>query len=65
MKVIKKYKLVEYCTTEIDGIVYARLEDYDRFTSFDTEEEAIEYAYSKHKWNTWTILPVITFDNHL
>jgi hypothetical protein len=65
MKVIKKYKLVEYNTTEIDGDVSARLADFDRFTLFDSEEEAIEYAYSTFKWSTWVILPVITFDTSL
>jgi hypothetical protein len=65
MKVIKKYKILEYHTTEIDGNVYAKLEDYDRFTSFNTEEEAIEWAYTNYKWTTWIVLPVITFDNKL
>lgn len=29
---------------------------------FDSEEEAIEYAYENDKYARWLILPVITFE---
>lgn len=30
---------------------------------FDSEQEAIEFAYSENKWQDWSILTRISFDN--
>jgi len=30
---------------------------------FDTEEEAISYAFKLDKWATWLIVPIVKFDN--
>lgn len=75
MKVIKKWTAIQISSNEntqneekvvnlsygsIGGPYYSR--EYPK-EIFDTEEEAIEYAYKKDKWLNWIILPIIYFDN--
>lgn len=33
-------------------------------TEFDTEEEAIKYAYESGKYTTWMIVPIIRFSDN-
>lgn len=33
-------------------------------TEFDTEQEAIEWAYEQNSYATWLILPIVKFENH-
>lgn len=37
--------------------------DMSKYDEFDTEEEAIDFAFENGKWSTWTIIPLISFDN--
>lgn len=72
MKVIKRYTAIQLYTTTNDDVVdvklsYGEIEGpyYDRTTPeqiFDTEEEAIEYAYRYCKYSRWIIVPVIDFE---
>lgn len=73
MKVIKKFTAIqiESCNGKnyqrdielsygtIEGTSYSR--EYPE-EEFDTEEEAIEYAYKKSKYSKWLIVPIIKFD---
>jgi len=72
MKVIKKYTAIILGTKTVNETVKVKL-SYGRIEGpyysqsepeeeFDTEEEAIEYAYKKDKWSRWLILPIIRFD---
>ena len=73
MKVIKKYTAIQVHTTTVDDNVNVKL-TYGQIKGpyysqehpqeiFDTEEEAIEYAYKKEPWGKWLILPFVCFDN--
>jgi hypothetical protein len=46
---------------EITGPYYSR--DYPK-QEFDTEEDALEYAYKTDKYTRWIIIPLIIFDNY-
>lgn len=72
MKVIRRYTIMQLGTTicddavdvslhygEISGPCYSRIYPQEEF---DTEEEAIKYAYDKNKFSNWIIVPLITFD---
>lgn len=71
MKPIKKYTAIILTTKTVDDSVKVKLSYgeidgpyYNRRypeEEFDTEEEAIEYAYKRCKYSTWMIVPVITF----
>lgn len=74
MKVIKKYTAIQLGTEtvndnikvklsfgEIEGPYYSRTYPDEEF---DTEQEAIEYAYKNYKNGRWLILPLIKFDNY-
>lgn len=73
MKIIKKFTAVQLIETTVNDNVLCKLEfgrisgtHYDRVhhqTSFDTEEEAINWAYNEDKYSTWSILPIINFIN--
>lgn len=73
MKPIKKYTAIILTTKTVDDSVKVKLSygeidvpHYNRQypqEEFDTEEEAIEYAYKSCKWRSWIIVPVITFKN--
>lgn len=52
---------IELTYGEITGPYYDETEPKQEF---DTEKEAIEYAYNIDKWARWLIVPVIKFDNH-
>ncbi len=73
MKVIKKYTAIQLGTQTINDEVNVVL-SYGEITGpyysqthpeeeFDTEEEAIEYAYKQFKYGRWVIIPIIQFDN--
>ena len=73
MKVIKKYTAIQLGTETVNNRVNVKLSygniegPYYSVThpteEFDTEDEAIEYAYGIEKYGRWLILPVITFNN--
>lgn len=43
---------------EIEGPYYSQ--EYPQ-TEFDSEEEAIKYAFKKDRYATWMIVPIIRF----
>lgn len=71
--IIKKYTAVMLDTETVNDdvnlkLTYGQIRGpyYSRETpeeQFDTEEEAIEYAYKQNKYARWLILPVVYFDN--
>lgn len=72
MKLIKKYTAIKLETKTVDNTVKVKL-SYGEKTGpyysvtypeqeFDSEEEAIEYAYKFDKYAKWLIIPVIRFD---
>lgn len=74
MKPIKKYTAIILTTKTVDDssvkikLSYGEIDGphYNRQYPeevFNTEEEAIEYAYKRCKYRTWMIVPVITFGN--
>jgi len=73
MKIVKKYTAIQLGTEIVNNSVNVKLsfgeitEPYYDTTSpteeFDTEDEAMEYAYKFDKWCKWLIIPVIRFDN--
>ena len=56
-RIIKERSKLSYET--IEGTSYSP--DYPE-EEFDTEDEAIEYAYKKSKYSKWLIVPIIKFD---
>jgi hypothetical protein len=68
MKIIKKYTAIQVRTTEVDqrvnvNLTYGEIGGPYYFrkypeTEFDTEEDAIKYAYEINKYETWLIVPV-------
>lgn len=73
MKYTRKFTIAQIGTKTIDEEVIVTL-DYGRVEGsyydltypkevFDTEEEAIKYAYEKSTYANWVILPLITFEN--
>jgi len=73
MKPIKRYTAIRLLRRTVDDTVEPKLiygeiggPYYSReypTELFDTEEEAVDYAYKTDKWGNWLILPVISFDN--
>lgn len=73
MKLIKKFTAVQIYAKTINDEVKVKLEygtitetEFDRIepeTEFDTEQEAIEWAYKENKYGRWLILPLIRFQN--
>lgn len=72
MKVIRKYTAIQVGTENVNQNIKVKLSygsiegpHYNQThpkEEFDTEDEAIEYAYKWYKYGTWLILPIITFD---
>jgi len=72
MTVIKKYAAITLRSTRIDNEVkvdlsyggYAMYYPHEESPEeeFDTEQEAIEYAYEKGQYLKWLIVPVIRFE---
>ena len=73
MKAIRKYTAIQLGTETVNGKVNVKL-TFGEITGlyyntthpkeeFDTEDEAIEYAYNFDKWGRWLIVPVVRFDN--
>jgi hypothetical protein len=73
MKIIKKYTAIQLGTQtvndsveikltfgEISGPYYDRTEPKEEF---DSEDEAIKYAYNENEYSRWLIVPIISF-NH-
>ena len=73
MKIIKKYTALMLRQETVNEDLNACFQFgsitgpyYDRITpetEFDTEEEAIAYAYKQSQWDKWLIVPIIKFDN--
>lgn len=73
MKIIKKYTAIMIGTDIVNATVKINLEygeitgaHYNRThpeTEFDTEDEAITYAFKRSKYGRWLIVPVITFED--
>jgi hypothetical protein len=71
MEIIKKFTAVQIYTKTINDEVTAELAYgditgpyYDRTepkTEFETEYEAIEWAYKENEYGNWLILPIISF----
>lgn len=53
-------QMVELSFGRISGSYYSR--EYPE-TEFDTEQEAVEYAFKQNKYDNWLILPIIQFVN--
>ena len=72
MITVKKYTAIQLGTEKINDYIKVVLgygeitgPHYDEthpIEEFDTEDEAIEYAYKKDKWSRWLIVPLIRFD---
>lgn len=73
MKLIKKYTAIQISTNTINEVVKVDLEYgdingpyYDQQypeEEFDTEEEALAWAYKECEYARWLILPIVRFDN--
>lgn len=69
MKVIKKYIVVNEKLNKINESVSLDMKIGDRDASlysrmFDTEEQAVNWAYQEDKWDGYIILTHISFDNN-
>lgn len=71
MEIVKKFTAVQISSKIVNNVVTAELE-YGRISGpyydivepekeFNTEQEAIEYAYKENKYADWLILPKISF----
>lgn len=71
MKIIRKYTAIRLETTNVDDYVNVKL-TYGEISGphynlqypteeFDSEDEAIEYAYKSNKYHKWLIVPIIKF----
>lgn len=74
MKIIKKYTAMQIGTQIVDDTVEVSLEygeisgpyysrDYPE-EEFDTEEDAIKYAYKQSKYSRWLIIPMVSFEDN-
>lgn len=74
MKIIKKYTAIILNTEKDNNNDINVILSYGRTSGpyysviypeeeFDTEQDALEYAYNTNKYGRWLILPVIKFDN--
>lgn len=71
MEIIKKYTAIQVNSKKInDNVIvefeYGRISGpyYDEtrpVTEFNTEEEAIEWAYTENEYANWLIVPIINF----
>jgi hypothetical protein len=72
MKVEKKYTAIRIRTKTVNDIIKLSLE-YGEITGthysqeypeevFETEQEAIAYAYKSCEYSRWMIVPIVTFD---
>lgn len=73
MKIVKRYTAIQLGTETVNDKVNVKL-SYGEITGpyysttnpeeeFDSEEEAIEYAYKIYKWGRWIVIPIIRFNN--
>ena len=62
MKTRKKYRILKISISTINGSQVGTL-NMDEEDSFDTEEEAIKWAFKQDKWGDWMIITHISFDN--
>ena len=73
MKIIKKFTAIQLETKKVDyeiqiALTYGNMEGPNYNVTypkqeFDSEEEAIEYAYKNYKYGNYLILPIVRFDN--
>lgn len=72
MNPVKKYTAIQLGTETVNDSVNVKL-SFGEITGpyyntihpteeFDTEDEAIEYAYKFDKWCRWLIVPIVKFD---
>lgn len=71
--IIKKYTAIQIGTETVNErvdvkLIYGYMSGpyYDRehpIEEFDTEEDAIKYAYQKNEYAKWLILPIFSFEN--
>ena len=74
MKLKKRYTAIQLGTKTIDNVVEPTFEHggisgpyYDEqhpTLEFDTEEEAIKWAYKESSYSRWIIVPIIDFTEH-
>jgi hypothetical protein len=73
MNIIRKYTAIQIGTKTVDRTVeptfeYGRIsgpyydEEHPR-EEFDTEEEAIKWAYEENEYSRWMIVPIVTFEH--
>ena len=71
MEIIKKFTAIQINTKKVDNTVIAEFE-YGRIsgayyditepeTEFDTEQDAIKWAYKEDKYADWLILTKVSF----
>lgn len=74
MKTIKKFTAMQLSTVTVNRDVniqfsFGRISGpyYDEEhpkEEFDTEEEALKYAYEFDRWATWVIVPIVRFNKN-
>ena len=74
MEIIRKFTAIQIYPKTINNEVKVELEYgnisgpyYDKTepeTEFNTEQEAIEWAYTENEYGNWLILPMISFKNN-
>lgn len=70
MKVVKTFTAIQISKSQVDDDIipifrHIRKKYYDDYVpfSFDTEEDAIAWAYNTDEYANWLIIPKISFDN--
>lgn len=74
MKIERKFTAIQIGTKRIDSTVEVTFEygsisgpyydqEYPR-EEFDTEEEAIEWAFKENSYSRWMIVPIVTFNHN-
>lgn len=71
MEIKKKYTAIQIYQKTVDSVVIPQFEygkisgPYYNITEpkvlFDTEQEAIEWAYEEDEYSDWLILPIVSF----
>lgn len=70
MKIVKKFTAIQISDSNNDDTIVPKLKyahksylyDYVE-TTFDTEEDAIKWAYETDEYAQWLIIPKISFNN--
>lgn len=74
MKITKKFTAIQINTNKINNTIKVDLEYGDiqgpyyaqirPETEFNTEEEALGWAYKENEFATWLIIPIIRFNTN-